>query len=297
MAAPKPPPPDHHHQQLPPASETLKYQTWVLKVLIHCDGCTKRIKKILQGIEGVYTTEVDSMQHKVTVTGNVEAETLIKKLSRSGKSVELWPEKPPEKKDKKPSTKSKEDQKNGTEPVGESGHDHEDCIDDVGDDGGEEDSNHNDGDTGGGDNKSEGGAKKKKKKKKNRSGSVTSVPLNNDGGEKVIISTEKIVSPNEIIVPPVLQQQRGYGYNNPYPPHMYYSHTPLAHAPPPYGLSYNTSYPVNTTSGYYVGGSIMPMHANYSRAPPPPPPPSGPINNYGYHHDHDEYEGGYCSIM
>ncbi|CAK8544326.1 unnamed protein product [Lathyrus sativus] len=288
MAAPKPP-------QLPPGSETLKYQTWVLKVLIHCDGCTKRIKKILQGIEGVYTTEVDSTQHKVTVTGNVEAETLIKKLSKSGKSVELWPQKPPEKKDKKHSTKSNEDQKNSTEPVdGESSH--EDCIDDVGDGGGEEDSNHNDS-GGGGDNKSEGGAKKKKKKKKkNKSASVTSVPLsNNDGGEKVIISTEKIASPREIIVPPVLQQQ--HGYNNPYPPHMYYSHPPLAHAPPPYGLSYNTSYPVSTTSAYYVGAPIMPMHANYSRVPPPPPPPSDPINNYGYHHDHDEYEGGYCSIM
>ena len=103
-------------------------------------------------VTGVYTTEVDSMQHKVTVTGNVEAETLIKKLSRSGKSVELWPQKPPEKKDKKPSTKSKEEikegEKNSTEPVGESSH--EDCIDDVGDDGGEEDSNHNDDDVGGG---------------------------------------------------------------------------------------------------------------------------------------------------
>ncbi|CAL5194452.1 unnamed protein product [Lathyrus oleraceus] len=301
MAAPKPPHDHHHHPQLPPASETLKYQTWVLKVLIHCDGCTKRIKKILQGIEGVYTTEVDSMQHKVTVTGNVEAETLIKKLSRSGKSVELWPQKPPEKKDKKPSTKSKEEikegEKNSTEPVGESSH--EDCIDDVGDDGGEEDSNHNDDDDGGGggDNKSEGGAKKKKKKKKkNKSGSVTSVPLNNnDGGEKVILSTEKVATPKEIIVPPVLEQH--HGYNNPYPPHMYYSHPPLAHAPPPYGLSYNTSYPVSTTSAYYVGAPIMPMHANYSRLPPPPPPPSDPINNYGYHNDHEEYEGGYCSIM
>lgn len=254
---------------------------------------------------GVYTTEVDSMRHKVTVTGNVEAETLIKKLSRSGKSVELLPQKPPEKKDKKPSTKSKEeineDQNNSTEPVDESGH--EDCIVDVADDGGEEDSNHNDsgdgdGDgDGGGDNKSEGGAKKKKKKKKkNKSGAVTSVPLhNNDGGEKVIISTEKVDTPKEIIVPPVLEQQHGYGYghNNPYPPHMYYSHPPIGHAPPPYGLSYNTSYPVNSTSGYYVGAPIMPMHANYARFPPP----SDPVNNYGYHHEHDEYEGGYCSIM
>ena len=55
---------------------------------------------------GVYTTEVDSLQHKVTVTGNVDAETLIKRLSRSGRVVELWPEKPPEKKDNQKSGKS-----------------------------------------------------------------------------------------------------------------------------------------------------------------------------------------------
>nr|AFK41902.1 unknown [Medicago truncatula] len=171
MAAAKP----AADQQVPPGLETLKYQTWVLKVLIHCDGCTKRVKKILQGIEGVYRTEIDSRQHKVTVTGNVDAETLIKKLSRSGKSVELWPEKPPEKKDKK-SSKSKgeteniinkeikEDQKNSTEHIGESSH--EGCIDDAGDDG-EEDSDHKEGNNGDkNNNKSEGGAKKKKKKKK-----------------------------------------------------------------------------------------------------------------------------------
>ncbi|GAU11203.1 hypothetical protein TSUD_341930 [Trifolium subterraneum] len=160
MAAAKPP----SDQQVPPGSseETLKYQTWVLKVLIHCDGCTKRVKKILQGIEET-----------------IDAAVAI---------------------------------------------------------------------------------------------------------------------PKEIIMPPqpqVLQQQHGY---NPYQPHMYYSHPPITPTPPPYGLSYNTSYPVSTTSSYYVGAPVMPMHANYANYPPPPPP-SHPINNYGHHNDHEEYEGGYCSIM
>lgn len=49
---------------------------------------------MLQGIEGVYTTNIDSQQQKVTVTGNVDAQTLIKKLVRTGKHAELWPEKP-----------------------------------------------------------------------------------------------------------------------------------------------------------------------------------------------------------
>jgi copper chaperone CopZ len=310
MAAAKPP----SDQQVPPGSETLKYQTWVLKVLIHCDGCTKRVKKILQGIEGVYTTEIDSRAHKVTVTGNVAAETLIKKLSRSGKSVELWPEKPPEKKDNKKdkkSSKSKDETENTTnkekagqkttEPVGEICHDDQGCMDDACDDG-EEDSDHKEGNNnsnGNGDsNKSEGGAKKKKKKKKkNKSGS--SVPPNNGDKEKEIIGTETIDAavaiPKEIIIPPQPQVLQQHGYN-PYQPHMYYSHPPLTPAPPPYGLSYNTSYPVSTTSSYYISAPVMPMHADYARFPPPPPP-SHPINNYGHHNDHEEYEGGYCSIM
>uniref|UniRef100_A0A5B7BBM0 HMA domain-containing protein n=1 Tax=Davidia involucrata TaxID=16924 RepID=A0A5B7BBM0_DAVIN len=74
-------------------SQPLKYQTWVLKVSIHCEGCKKKVKKVLHSIEGVYTTTIDSQQQKVTVTGNIPAETLIKKLVKTGKHAELWPEK------------------------------------------------------------------------------------------------------------------------------------------------------------------------------------------------------------
>ncbi|XP_028773889.1 heavy metal-associated isoprenylated plant protein 36-like, partial [Neltuma alba] len=89
-----------------PPAETLKYKTWVLKVLIHCEGCKKKVKKVLQGIDGVYTTEIDSQQHKVRVTGNVEGETLVKKLLRSGKLAELLPQEKVDKKENK-SAKSK----------------------------------------------------------------------------------------------------------------------------------------------------------------------------------------------
>ncbi|KNA18663.1 hypothetical protein SOVF_068720 [Spinacia oleracea] len=68
----------------------LKYQTWTLRVPIHCEGCKKKVKKILQKIDGVYMTTIDAQQHKVTVTGNIEAQTLLQKLSKSGKPAELW---------------------------------------------------------------------------------------------------------------------------------------------------------------------------------------------------------------
>ncbi|XP_061369416.1 heavy metal-associated isoprenylated plant protein 36-like [Gastrolobium bilobum] len=285
-------------EEAPPGE--LKYQKWVLKVLIHCDGCKKSVKKVLQGIDGVYTSEIDSQHHKVTVTGNVDAETLIKKLSRSGKSVELWPEKPVEKKDKKSgkskggggdnnNNKEKEDQKNN-KPVGDVGSD-EGCINTAGEDSDKEGLS-DDCEEGSGGGGGEGGKKKKKKKNKNKNkgGNGGSVPPNNGGGEE-IISTLDAPAPtsfttsmasNDLISPPI---QHAYPY-----PHMYYSPSPA------YGLNYNTAYPIASAS-HYVGAPIMPMHAYtsaYSRLPPLPPP-SDPIKHYG--DDDDEYEGGYCSIM
>ncbi|KAF8390789.1 hypothetical protein HHK36_025317 [Tetracentron sinense] len=62
-----------------------------LKVSVNCcDGCKRKVKKLLQSIEGVLKTEIDSSQPKVTVLGNVEPQILIKKLLKSGKQAEIW---------------------------------------------------------------------------------------------------------------------------------------------------------------------------------------------------------------
>ncbi|KAE9602122.1 putative heavy metal-associated domain, HMA [Lupinus albus] len=60
--------------------EFLKIQKCVLKVNIHCDGCKQKVKKILHKIDGVFTTEIDAEQGKVTVSGNVDPNVLIRKL-------------------------------------------------------------------------------------------------------------------------------------------------------------------------------------------------------------------------
>ncbi|XP_010269490.1 PREDICTED: heavy metal-associated isoprenylated plant protein 3-like [Nelumbo nucifera] len=92
-------------------SEPLKYKTHILKVSIHCEGCKRKVKKVLQSIEGVYTVTIDLQKHKVVVNGNIDAETLIKKLQKTGKHAELWPEKA-EKKDKKSGKSKKNEQQN-----------------------------------------------------------------------------------------------------------------------------------------------------------------------------------------
>ncbi|KFK37530.1 hypothetical protein AALP_AA4G269000 [Arabis alpina] len=69
---------------------TLNLKTLVLKVFIHCQGCQKKVLKILGEVEGVHSAVVDAQHNnKVTVTGHVDAVTLIKRLARSGKYAEL----------------------------------------------------------------------------------------------------------------------------------------------------------------------------------------------------------------
>ncbi|XP_073008308.1 heavy metal-associated isoprenylated plant protein 27-like [Typha latifolia] len=67
-------------------------QTVEMKVRIDCEGCERKIKKALQGMKGVNTVEIEAKQHKVAVTGYVEASRVMKRLARkTGKKVEPWP--------------------------------------------------------------------------------------------------------------------------------------------------------------------------------------------------------------
>ncbi|OQU79299.1 hypothetical protein SORBI_3008G126400 [Sorghum bicolor] len=68
----------------------LTVQTCDLKVDINCDGCVKRIKKILHKIDGVYQTNVNRQQGKLTVTGLMDMDTVFKKLKKAGMSAQLW---------------------------------------------------------------------------------------------------------------------------------------------------------------------------------------------------------------
>ncbi|KAM2049764.1 hypothetical protein EV2_008450 [Malus domestica] len=268
-----------------PAEEapgTLKYQTWVLKVSIHCEGCKRKVKKVLQNIDGVYTTDIDSQQHKVTVTGNVEAETLLKKLQKSGKHAELWPE---VKKSKK-SGKSKNSSKNSEKQPADHNHEQDGEPDktnggDDADGSGESDAEGDEGNEGGGEsgaspavgggggNTASTGAKKKKKKKKKKGQNSNST----NGGGATANSGEHNIGdappPAGSIGPymaggpdmtqPMASMNLGppvqHAYPGPYPTSMYYP-------PPTYGLSYNTAYPTSTSTSYYAPD---PMHtATYS---------------------------------
>ncbi|KAG8063392.1 hypothetical protein GUJ93_ZPchr0003g18276 [Zizania palustris] len=72
-------------------------QTVVLRVSIDCMGCKKKVRKVLRSIEGVHDVKVDAAMHKVTVTGTVDGDTLVRRLYKSGKQALPWrhPHTPP----------------------------------------------------------------------------------------------------------------------------------------------------------------------------------------------------------
>ncbi|KAG8097299.1 hypothetical protein GUJ93_ZPchr0013g35549 [Zizania palustris] len=65
-------------------------QTVVLRVSIHCMGCKKKVRKVLRSIEGVHDVKVDAAMQKVTVTGTVDGDTLVRRLYKSGKNAVPW---------------------------------------------------------------------------------------------------------------------------------------------------------------------------------------------------------------
>ncbi|XP_047940803.1 copper transport protein CCH [Salvia hispanica] len=63
-----------------------------LKVGLHCDECIKKILKAIKKIEDIESYDVDTQYNKVTVTGNVTTEKVIRVLQKIGKHATTWDE-------------------------------------------------------------------------------------------------------------------------------------------------------------------------------------------------------------
>ncbi|PIN00967.1 Copper chaperone [Handroanthus impetiginosus] len=63
-----------------------------LKVGLHCDECIKKILKAIKKIEDIETYDVDTELNKVTVTGNVTTEEVIRAIHKIGKQAITWEE-------------------------------------------------------------------------------------------------------------------------------------------------------------------------------------------------------------
>ncbi|XP_024402370.1 uncharacterized protein [Physcomitrium patens] len=61
-----------------------------LKVPICCDNCERKVRACLEHMDGVDSVTCDQWQRKVTVYGNLKADTVLKRVRRVKKTSELW---------------------------------------------------------------------------------------------------------------------------------------------------------------------------------------------------------------
>ncbi|KAF3964136.1 hypothetical protein ACB098_11G101800 [Castanea mollissima] len=65
-------------------------QTVVLKVGMSCEGCVGAVKRVLGKMEGVESYDIDLKEQKVTVKGNVQPESVLQTVSKTGKKTTFW---------------------------------------------------------------------------------------------------------------------------------------------------------------------------------------------------------------
>ncbi|XP_038692550.1 heavy metal-associated isoprenylated plant protein 20-like [Tripterygium wilfordii] len=66
-------------------------QTVEIKVKMDCDGCERRVRHAVSSIKGAKSVEVNRKQSRVTVSGYVEPNKVLKKVRSTGKRAEFWP--------------------------------------------------------------------------------------------------------------------------------------------------------------------------------------------------------------
>ncbi|KAF0934658.1 hypothetical protein E2562_026147 [Oryza meyeriana var. granulata] len=84
----------------------------VMRVFMHCEGCARKVKKILKGFDGVEDVVADSKAHKVIVKGTKAAADPMKVVQRvqkkTGRKVELLSPMPPPVEEEKEEEKREE---------------------------------------------------------------------------------------------------------------------------------------------------------------------------------------------
>ncbi|XP_027366794.1 copper transport protein ATX1 [Abrus precatorius] len=65
-------------------------QTVVLKVGMSCEGCVGAVKRVLGKLDGVESYDIDLKEQKVVVKGNVQPDTVLQTVSKTGKKTSFW---------------------------------------------------------------------------------------------------------------------------------------------------------------------------------------------------------------
>ncbi|XP_031400120.1 heavy metal-associated isoprenylated plant protein 20-like [Punica granatum] len=62
-----------------------------IKVKMDCDGCERRVRNAVSSMKDAKSVEVNRKQSKVTVSGYVDPNKVLKRVRRTGKRAEFWP--------------------------------------------------------------------------------------------------------------------------------------------------------------------------------------------------------------
>ncbi|XP_043701601.1 heavy metal-associated isoprenylated plant protein 21-like [Telopea speciosissima] len=66
-------------------------QTVDIKVKMDCDGCERRVKHAVSSMKGVKSVDLSRKQSRVTVSGYVDPNKVLKRIKSTGKKAEFWP--------------------------------------------------------------------------------------------------------------------------------------------------------------------------------------------------------------
>ncbi|GLU04655.1 hypothetical protein SLE2022_217930 [Rubroshorea leprosula] len=66
-------------------------QTVEIKVKMDCDGCERRVRNAVSTMKGAKSVDVNRKQSRVTVSGYVEPNKVLKRVKSTGKRAEFWP--------------------------------------------------------------------------------------------------------------------------------------------------------------------------------------------------------------
>ncbi|RID65102.1 hypothetical protein BRARA_D00322 [Brassica rapa] len=76
----------HGHSRLPLALSVVE-----LLVDMDCQGCETKVRRAISKLSGVNTVEIDVDRQKVTVTGYIDREEVLRIVKRTGRAAEFWP--------------------------------------------------------------------------------------------------------------------------------------------------------------------------------------------------------------
>ncbi|KAJ8540371.1 hypothetical protein K7X08_030290 [Anisodus acutangulus] len=67
------------------------FNTFALKLKVHCKDCGKKLEKQLLKFKGVRSVKIDQKLGKVVISGEVDPAKILSKFEKCGREAELWP--------------------------------------------------------------------------------------------------------------------------------------------------------------------------------------------------------------